>query len=181
MAELTGTITYLLSIGTVIIDLFIVFAIILVVIGEKLPDFIDRLIQKFWLHISLIISLGASLASFYYSEIAKFEPCTLCWYQRGFMFPLVFIFGLAIYRKEVLIKPYAKLLAILGSLIAIYHYLLQFGVTTIAPCSLTVNGISACVQRPFIAFGYITIPIMSLTSFLLILVILKLSETTETN
>ncbi|MDP1688944.1 MAG: disulfide bond formation protein B [bacterium] len=180
MVDITSTITYLLSIGTVIVDLFIIFAVFLILIKEKLPDFIDKAIQKFWLHISLIISLGASLASFYYSEIAKFEPCTLCWYQRSFMFPLVFLFGLAIYRKETFIKPYVKLMAILGSLIAIYHYLLQIGVTTIAPCSLTVNGVSACVQRPFIAFGYITIPIMSLTSFLLILVILKLSENSET-
>ena len=179
MADLTSTITYILSIGTIIVDLFIIFAIFLILIKEKLPDFIDNLIKKFWLYIAFIISLGASLASFYYSEIAKFEPCTLCWYQRSFMFPLVFLFGMAIYKKEVLIKPYAKLMCIIGSLIAIYHYLLQIGVTTIAPCTLTVGGVSACVQRPFVAFGYITIPIMSLTSFLLILVILKFSDTSK--
>ena len=42
--------------------------------------------------LSFIISLTATLGSLFFSEIMQFIPCSMCWYQRIFMYPLVFIF-----------------------------------------------------------------------------------------
>ena len=177
MDELTSSITYLLSLGTLFFDLLIIFAVILIITGKSLPLSLNKIIKKYWLYLLFLISFGSTVASLYYSEFANFEPCSLCWYQRAFMFPIVFILGLAIYKKDAFIGPYIKVLCLVGSLIAIYHFALQMGVTSIAPCSATIDGASECSKIPFINFGYITIPIMSLTSFLLMLTIIKFSET----
>lgn len=167
----------MLSIGAVLADVFIIYATFLFVTKEELPSFLHDIFRNYWLLISFLIALGASLFSLYYSEIAKFEPCTLCWYQRILMFPLVFLFGLALKRRELVIKPYATLLCIIGAIIAAYHYMLQIGVTSLAPCS--ASGAGSCFQTPFMTFGYITIPIMSLSTFLLILVVMKLGYSKE--
>ena len=41
---------------------------------------------------SFLIALTGLLGSLFFSEIAKYDPCNLCWYQRIFMYPLVIIF-----------------------------------------------------------------------------------------
>lgn len=177
MDETTNLITNLLSIGTVVLDFLLVYLVVIIALKENVPAYFGNLIKKYWLYYCFILSTGATIASFYYSDIAKFPPCTFCWYQRIFMIPLVFIFGLAIYRKEIYVRPYAKLMCAIGTLIAIYHYSLQIGITSISPCSAVSGGIVAtCVDRPFVTFGYITIPIMSLSTFLFIYLILKLSD-----
>ncbi|MDZ5610621.1 disulfide oxidoreductase, partial [Bacillus pseudomycoides] len=71
------------------------------------------------------VSLIATLGSLYLSEIMKYEPCTLCWYQRILMYPLVLLLGTAIIRKDYRIGIYSLVLAIIGACIAAYHYSLQ--------------------------------------------------------
>ncbi|MDA1515628.1 disulfide bond formation protein B, partial [Bacillus cereus group sp. TH40LC] len=43
------------------------------------------------LRLCLFISLIATCGSLYFSEILGFTPCNLCWYQRIFMYPLIFL------------------------------------------------------------------------------------------
>ena len=38
----------------------------------------------------------ATLGSLFFSDIMQFVPCTMCWYQRIFMYPLVIIFLIAL-------------------------------------------------------------------------------------
>lgn len=71
------------------------------------------------------VSFIATLGSLYLSEIMKYEPCTLCWYQRILMYPLVLLLGTAIIRKDYRIGIYSLTLAIIGACIAAYHYSLQ--------------------------------------------------------
>src|SRR5215471_12279989 len=35
-----------------------------------------------------VIALGATLGSLYFSQIANFVPCELCWFQRIAMYPM---------------------------------------------------------------------------------------------
>lgn len=71
------------------------------------------------------ISLIATLGSLYFSEILKFIPCDLCWFQRIFMYPQVVLLGLAAIRKEYGIARYSLALSIIGGAISLYHYALQ--------------------------------------------------------
>lgn len=126
--------------------------------------------------LALIVALSSVLGSLFYSEVLKFDPCLLCWYQRIFMFPLVIILGLAVWKDRADVSFYSIPLAIGGALVAAYHVSLQFMPAT-APqlVDCTLGGVSCAV--PYTAyFGYISIPVMSLTSFVLIILFLWLSK-----
>jgi disulfide bond formation protein DsbB len=125
-------------------------------------DALTRWIHKHGLTLAFLVVLGAVAASFVYSDVIGYAPCTLCWYQRAFMIPLVFLLGIAAWRKDRAIIPYALALAGIGGLIALNHVWLQTGGGSFIPCP--AGGVS-CDQRFVYEFGYITIPVMSLTAF----------------
>lgn len=120
-------------------------------------------IQKNAIPFSFVLSLVGTLGSLYFSEIQHFPPCTLCWYQRIFLFPLVFIFLVGIIRKDKNVPYYALPISIIGLITAIYHNLLYYNILpeSIAPCT---TGVSCTTQ--FIEwFGFVTIPFLSLLAF----------------
>ena len=121
--------------------------------------------------LSFIVALTATLGSLFYSEIVGYEPCKLCWFQRIFIYPLVFLFGLALWRREKVIIPYGLVMSAVGFLIAAYHYLLQLGIAPSVNCGV-IGYAAACSQRFVMAFGFITIPLMSATAFALIFLLL---------
>ncbi|MBI2052075.1 MAG: disulfide bond formation protein B [Candidatus Sungbacteria bacterium] len=118
---------------------------------------------------SFIVALAAALGSLFYSQIAGYEPCALCWYQRIFLYPQVFILGLALIKKDFSVAPYIQLLSAIGAIIAGYQHLLQLGWVPSLVCT-AVGGVS-CAQRFVMGFGYITLPLMSFTAFLLLIII----------
>ncbi|MCS7069525.1 MAG: disulfide bond formation protein B [Meiothermus sp.] len=79
-----------------------------------------------------LVALVATLGSLYYSEVRNFIPCTLCWYQRIAMYPLVFLLGIATWRNDSGIRPYALSLSLLGLFWSCYH-LLELWVPGVAP------------------------------------------------
>jgi disulfide bond formation protein DsbB len=84
------------------------------------------------------------------------------------MYPQAVLLGLALWKKDKGIALYSLALSIVGSAIAGYHYLLQRGVVPELPCAAV--GISeSCSQRFVMTFGYITIPLMAFTAFLLLI------------
>lgn len=125
-----------------------------------------KLIQKNIVYLALLQAIAATLGSLYYSEIRQFTPCVLCWYQRILMYPLVLIIAVGILRKDKHLYQYVLPMSILGLIIALYHSLLQRGILpeSVAPCG--IGG--SCVTRFTGYFGFITIPVMSLTAFAVI-------------
>ncbi|MCO5144279.1 MAG: disulfide bond formation protein B [Oligoflexia bacterium] len=99
----------------------------------------------------------------------KLPPCVLCWYQRICMYPLVLLFGIALWTEDKSHKKYTLALSILGGLIAIYHNLLYYKLIpdSITPCT---QGIS-CTTKQIELLGFITIPLLSLVSFILLIAI----------
>ena len=128
---------------------------------------ITKLLQKNILYLAWVQSIIAMFGSLYFSEVMKLPPCVLCWYQRILMYPLVAIIAVGILEKNKRIYRYVLPLSITGFLIAGYHNLLYYGIIpeSIQPCRL---GIS-CTTRQIEWFGFITIPLMSLTAFVIII------------
>jgi len=138
----------------------------------------DPVIQFFGrngIALAFFVSLSATIISLFYSDVVGFEPCKLCWFQRIFMYPQIFILGLAWFRKDHKIIDYALILAVVGGLIALYHNYIYYGGTSLFPCDAFGSGVS-CTKRYVFEFGYITIPLMSLTSFLLLSAFLGLQK-----
>lgn len=161
MSPLVTNVNQILSLLTVAGQVIIV--LILAAVFLKKAKAI-QFIAKHAILFSFIVALTATLGSLFFSEIAKFEPCKLCWFQRILIYPQVILFGIAIYKKERVIVDYALWLSVIGMAIAAYHYLLQIGVAPELNCSVT--GYSAsCSKRFIMSFGYVTIPMMAFTAF----------------
>ncbi len=117
---------------------------------------------------AFLVALLGTLGSLFYSEIVGYEPCKLCWFQRIFLYPQLIILWMALLKRDNNIAPYSIALSAFGASIALYHYLLQLGVAPSIGCVAQGYSIS-CSQKFVMEFGYITLPLMSLTAFLLIL------------
>lgn len=118
--------------------------------------------------LGFFISLFSVLGSLFYSEVVGYEPCVLCWWQRVFLYPLVIIFAMAFWRRARNAFLYATPLVFLAGIVALYHSFVSLGGTSVLPC--TEVG-SACAKVYVLAFGYITIPVMSLTVILYLLLL----------
>ncbi len=112
-----------------------------------------------------IVALTAMGGSLYYSEVRGFIPCTLCWYQRILMYPLVAVILVGILRRDAGLPLYVLPLSVLGMSVSTYHYLLQIGVLTEAG---TCKAGVPCTVKYVNYFGFVTIPFMALTAFYMI-------------
>lgn len=116
----------------------------------------------------LIVLVGV-LGSLYFSDIKGFVPCVLCWYQRIAMYPLAVILPLVIVKKDWQAVNYIIPLTFIGAVIALYQNLL---VWRVIPTSGLCGGLSDCANGYINWFGFITLPLLSLVSFIIIIMLL---------
>ena len=116
-----------------------------------------------------VVAFLATAGSLYFSEVAGFEPCTLCWYQRIAMYPLVVVLGVAAARRERAGAWYAIAIAAIGAVVSAYHVLLEwFPSIDTGACSAT----TPCTLVWFRVFGFISLPTLAFVAFALILTLL---------
>ena len=84
-------------------------------------------LQWLLLLLSWLVAFVATLGSLFFSEVARLEPCVLCWYQRIAMFPMVAILAIGLYLQDSGSIKYAMPLAGGGWIAAFYHWLLYSG------------------------------------------------------
>jgi disulfide bond formation protein DsbB len=115
--------------------------------------------------------------SLYFSEVADFIPCTLCWYQRIAMYPLALILAIAAFRGDRGVRFYVVPLASIGAAISTYHYVIEWvPEAETGVCSATIP---CSVQWFDPVFGFVSLPFMAFCGFALImsLVTLRPQET----
>ncbi len=117
-------------------------------------------------YLAWIIALIATVGSLFLSEVMDLPPCVLCWYQRIAMYPLVVIIGSGIIMRDRQVKFYALPFCLIGLAISIYHNLLYYGIISesLTPCTAGVP----CTSKQLELFGFITIPLMSLATFIVL-------------
>jgi disulfide bond formation protein DsbB len=121
------------------------------------------------LWLAAVVALVSMSGSLYLSEVAGFQPCVLCWYQRIAMYPLVVVLGIAAVRGDVGVRRYVAPVAAIGAAVSVWH----IGVERLpglpsGSCSLSAPCDLIWVER----FGFVTIPVMALAGFLAILTLL---------
>jgi disulfide bond formation protein DsbB len=134
--------------------------------------------QKKGIYVAWIFSTLATISPLIYSEVFHLVPCRFCWFQRIAMFPLFFVLSTSLLNKDPKgARRYGLPLAIAGSIVSTYHYLLQRGVTggDSVACDVVGQGVS-CSDMYIIEFGYITIPLMALTAFAMIIATLLMQK-----
>ncbi|WP_019413217.1 disulfide oxidoreductase [Paenisporosarcina sp. TG20] len=113
-----------------------------------------------------VTAFTATMGSLFFSEIRGYEPCELCWIQRIFMYPLVLILGIAYVQKNVRIAVTTATFSVIGGIISLYHYGLQ-KINLLSENSPSCGRVP-CTGEYINIFGFITIPFLALTAFILI-------------
>ena len=119
---------------------------------------------ELWL--AFVVTAVATGGSLFFSEVANFVPCELCWFQRIFMYPLAIVTLLAAIANDHRVSRYLLPLPVIGAGISVYHILVEervVGQTT--ACLISAPG--GCAVKWIDEFGYVTIPVLALTAFVL--------------
>lgn len=125
-------------------------------------------IREIYLFIAWAASVLAMFGSLYFSEIRMYEPCTLCWYQRILMYPLVVILGIAVIKKDYAISFYSLVMSGIGGCISLYHYSIQ-KIPFFADRAISCGRIP-CTGQYINWLGFISIPFLALIAFIVIFI-----------
>jgi disulfide bond formation protein DsbB len=169
MTPLVQNVTNILSLITIASDALAVFLLILLITPLK-RSVRGKAVLAFFssnaIVFSLLVALGSVGGSLFYSEIANFVPCLLCWWARILLFPQAVILFVALIARDERVRKYCATLSAMGVALTAYNVYIQFGGSDLIPCSATGTS---CSKVYFLTYGYVTIPTMALTAFALIL------------
>jgi disulfide bond formation protein DsbB len=125
------------------------------------------------LPLAAIVAVVTMSGSLYFSEVLHFQPCRLCWYQRAMAYPLAIILPIAILAKRPLLHRTVFPLAAIGALISSFHILIEhFPNLESSSCDPS----NPCSLEWVKHFGFVTIPVMALASFMLQLLLVTTAE-----
>jgi disulfide bond formation protein DsbB len=157
----------------------VVGVLVLTVLRRSAPDstaayLIDDLGRvAIWL--AGLVALVTTLGSLYFSQVAGFVPCELCWFQRIAMYPLALLLLIAAVRRDRGIWVYVVPLAAVGAVIAVYHTQLQAFPEQSSFCTTT----TPCTTRYVWEFGFVSLPFMALTAFVFIITMVLVARATD--
>lgn len=173
MPAYVETFNQIVAVGVIVIQIIIITIAIALIFFRHRSNPILLFFKKYTFVFGFLIALGAVAVSLFYSEVIGFPACELCWIQRIFLYPQLILFGMELFKKERAIVDYSLVLAICGSVVSLYHMYIERGGQSLLPCAaLNVTTQVSCAIRYVYEFGYVTIPIMSLTLSLFIIIIL---------
>jgi disulfide bond formation protein DsbB len=192
LAVLTPRIRYTLYVfsglgvaGQAIVGLLLLLAL-LALLGVRAP--LDRIRRWLWgyeLWVAFIVAAVATGGSLFFSLIANFLPCELCWYQRICMYPLSILLLILAWHGDNRAARYLLPLPVVGAGVSIYHMLIAYGaIHEPTTCQASAPGTGCAFNWLAIphadeSFGYLQIPTLALTGFLLLIGFLVLATTGE--
>jgi disulfide bond formation protein DsbB len=157
--------------GQALIALLVLLALLWLV-GIRTPlAHVRSLIWGYELWLAFLVAAIATGGSLFFSEVANFPPCELCWFQRICMYPLTVTTLLAALFNDHRAARYLLPLPLIGAGVSIYHLLVENDVVKQTQACL-VSAPGGCAVKWVNEFGYVTIPTLALTGFLLVLAFL---------
>ena len=158
----------LLPYGILVSHVVFVVILLALIFRHSWGNTLAGVVGKHAVALGFIVALSSIVGSLFYSEIVGYEPCVLCWWQRVFLYPQVVLFAVALWKRKGDVFTYAVPLVFFSTIISLYHEYVYLGGTSVLPCT-ALGG--ACSKIYVMAFGYITIPMMSLTAALFIMLL----------
>jgi disulfide bond formation protein DsbB/peroxiredoxin len=119
------------------------------------------------------VAVVATAGSLLYSELAGFAPCTLCWVQRGFMYPLAAILVVVWATSRYESLRLVRWVAFGGMGVAAFHVLIE-RFPRLEPggvCSVS----NPCSFQWVSDLGFVTLPGMALAGFAAIAALLTVA------
>lgn len=117
-----------------------------------------------------IVACVATAGSLFFSLVRGFIPCELCWYERIAMYPLVVILIVAAVRRDRWAWVTAAPFVVAGVGVTAWHLYLENN----PEAAVCTQGV-ACSVKWINELGFITIPTMAATAFVLIGVLVALA------
>ena len=165
-------------IGQVLVAVMLLVGL-LALVGLRAPlNGIRRLLWGYELWAGFVVAAIATGGSLFFSQIANFPPCELCWFQRICMYPLSYLLLVLAWRGDNRIARYLIVFPVVGAGVSIYHLLIENNVIN-EPQACFASAPGGCGVKWINEFGYITIPTLALTGFLLLIGFLVLAGTEE--
>ncbi len=124
------------------------------------------------LPLAAAIATVTTLGSLYYSEVAGFPPCVLCWYQRIAIYPQVVVLGVAAWRRDREVWRTSVPLALIGVAISVWHVVIERNPALAGPCDPSNPCTLVWVEE----FGFLTIPTMALIAALALIALTLLAR-----
>lgn len=130
--------------------------------------------EKICLYLAWITACIVSLGSLYLSELKRLAPCSLCWYERMCLFPLIILLGVAVYKGFVNIFSYVIAFPVIGFLFSAFHVAIQEipGFHPIKVCSSNLS----CTTKQSIGLGFISPPMIACFAFLILIILLCIGK-----
>jgi len=135
---------------------------------------IRRVLWGYELWAAFVVAAIATGGSLFFSEVARFVPCELCWYQRICMYPLSILTLFLAYHGDHRAARYLLPLPLVGAGVSVYHLLIENKVIK-EPTQCLISAPGGCATKWINEFGYITIPTLALTGFVLLMGFLALA------
>lgn len=144
--------------------------------GVRAPlAFVAKHVKGRALWLAFGVAALATAGSLFFSEVAHFTPCELCWYQRLCMYPLAAVTLVVAAFDARRAARWLLPLPLVGAALSIYHVLIENGLAaqTIG-CLLSLPA--GCALKWIDEFGFVTIPTLALTAFALVVELLLLAN-----
>jgi disulfide bond formation protein DsbB len=173
----TDTGTLFLALLSVAAELTILIVVVLALFARPMLHRVRAALGGQTLQLAFVVALVSTLGSLWLSEGANFTPCRLCWYQRIAMYPMAVILGIAAFRRDVKVRIYALPVVAIGASISVWHILIERFPSL--ESSTSCDPANPCSLIWTKRFGYLTIPTMALSAFVLIATLLLLSKESD--
>ena len=149
--------------------LVVVFVLALLVARVRVRE----LLWGYELWAAFVVAALATGGSLFFSQVAGYVPCEMCWFQRICMYPLSLLTLFLAWHGDHRAARYLVPFPIVGAGVSIYHILIENHVVS-KPTACSI-GAADCGVKWINYFGYMTIPTLALTGFVLLLGFLALA------
>lgn len=112
--------------------------------------------------LAALISVATMAGSLYFSEIANYTPCKLCWYQRIAAFSLALVLPGVAWKRDTKAALCLLPLPAAGIVVSTYHWVIEhYPNIKSSSCEIT----APCTAIWFEKFGFLTLSSMAWISF----------------
>lgn len=157
---------------TALMQVALVAFVIATFASARLREWLHERLGRHGVLVGLTLVGASILGSLFFSEVANLPACFLCLVERALMYPQIVLFGWYLYKPHRGILFGALALSVAGFLVSLYQVALENKIVAdVVSCETLGSGVS-CGFKYFELFGYLTIPVMSLSVFAALLTIL---------
>ena len=172
MPAYVDTFNQLVAVGVIAMQIVILLIVANLLFFRTRTNGFLLFLKKFGFYIGFLVALGAVGLSLFYSNVIGYAVCELCYLQRVFLYPQLILFGMELYKRDRTMVDFSMALAFFGTIVSLFHLYIENGGSSSLSCATGGQAAVSCAARYVYEFGYVTIPVMSLTASVFIIMLL---------